>query len=469
MAMAISSRATPRPSEADAARGGSLKGRLLALLLALTAGLWCISAAVIYFEAQKEGRKLFDESLREAGGLLLDLAEHELLEHGPTLGAELMRAEGRPAHYDLQFQIWTAGAASAYRTGAAPEKPFMPLDATGFGWTEVNGERWRTYATWNSTRALQIQIAEPLARRRALSSFTFLHLSGFALALLPVSLALTWWILTRSLAPLRRSAAAVEMRSADDFAPVATTGTPSEVLPLFLALNRLLKRVRDALQLERRFTADAAHELRSPLAAIRATAQVMQGARTAHELEEAGTDLLASVDRSSRLIDQLLLLARIDAGAHAALRFAPVALAPLVKEQCDALQAAASQKGVALETRLDDSMVNGVTGLLSVLVRNLLDNAIRYSPPGATAQVACATLDGCVQLCVTDDGPGIPPPERQQVFERFYRVLGNGETGSGLGLSIVKRIAELHRASVEVRSGLEGRGTAVLVVFERAG
>jgi two-component system sensor histidine kinase QseC len=142
-----------------------------------------------------------------------------------------------------------------------------------------------------------------------------------------------------------------------------------------------------------------------------------------------------------------------------------VELAPLVKAECEALRARAEQKGVSLEIHLDAATVQGAPDLLVVLVRNLLDNAIRYSSAHGRAIVTCATVDGHAQLSVADDGPGIPPEERPHVFERFYRILGSGEVGSGLGLSIVKRIAELHKASVEIRDGVAGRGTTLLVTF----
>jgi two-component system sensor histidine kinase QseC len=424
-----------------------------------------VSGVLIYSQAQQEGRKLFDESLSEAAALLLSLAEHEIREHGPALGVELMRVEARPEGHELQFQIWTAEKRSAYRTEAAPERPFMPLDASGFGWTSLNGAQWRTYATWNTSHTLQLQIAEPLTRSKELSWWTFGHLGLLALVLLPASLVLTWWILTRSLAPLRRSAAEVDRRSPDDLRPVEVEQAPSEVQPLFSALNRLLARMRRTLQIERRFTADAAHELRSPLAAIRATAQVMRGARNPDELAEASADLLSSVDRSSRLIDQLLVLARLDAAGTANHGFQDVDLGPLLQAECETQRTLAVRKGVIIETDCVSTNVRGAPELLRVLARNLIDNAVRYSRANGHVVVACGTGKGRAELRVSDDGPGIAPEERQRVFERFYRIIGNDETGSGLGLSIVQRIAEIHAATVDIHDGRDGQGTTFVVSF----
>jgi signal transduction histidine kinase len=429
----------------------------------MTMGLWALSAVLFYLEAQAEGRKLFDRSLSESGALLLRLAEHEIDEHGPSMAAELLRAETHASPSELRFQIWTEDlrARAAARLPVGPA--FMPLDATGFGWAEVNGALWRVYAGWNPRHTLQVQIAEPLTRRKELSSWTYVHLTLLAGLLLPISLLLIWWILTRSIEPLRRSATAVGQRSPDDLRPVGTADAPEEVTPLLVALNRLLGRVREALHRERRFTADAAHELRSPLAAVRANAQVLCASRDDKEREEVTANLLASVDRGSRLIDQLLMLARVDSRDPAQLPNSAVVLDELVRTECAADEANAAQKGIRLFRNTEPVVVSGDEGLLTVLVRNLMDNAIRYSPNGSSVQISCRTHEGAAELIVSDNGRGIAPEDRERVFERFYRVVGNDSTGSGLGLSIVRSISGLHGGSVRAQAGPGGSGTAIIV------
>lgn len=454
------------PLKAEALRGPSMRRRLLALLLAMTVGLWAVSSVVIYVEFNSEGRNLFDESLAEAGTLLLSLAEHEIQEHGPTIGAELMRAETQSDQHALAFQIWTADSRAAYRTHSAPDRPFMPLDEAGFGWVTVNGQELRTYATWNDSHTLLLQIAEPMTRSVELSTWIYAHLAVLALLLLPVAMLLIWWILTRSMSPLRRLASDVSLRSPDDLRAVKAADAPSEVAPLVDAMNRLFVRVRDALQMERRFTADAAHELRSPLAAIRTNAQVMAGARNEAELREAGTDLMASVDRSTRLIDQLLLLARIEGSASATPAFSEIDLGTLASEECSVQRVLAGSRKIEISLEAVPVIVRGEASLLSVLLRNLLDNAVRYSPDGSHVHVCVRDRQqGGAEIEVTDNGPGIPATERERVYERFYRVLGNEATGSGLGLSIVSRIAALHGASVRTREGPDGRGACFIVSF----
>lgn len=464
MGMATSSQTIPL--RAEVRPHASLRGRLLALLLAMTVGLWALSGSIIYIEFNKEGRQYFDESLAEAGTLLLSLAEHEIQEHGPSIGAELMRAESQRNSHELVFQIWTEDHRAAYRTDSAPERPFMSLEASGFGWATVDGQQMRTYATWNASRTLQIQIAEPLKRRADLSAWIYAHLAVLALLLLPLAMLLIWWILTRSLSPLRRLAADVSLRSPNDLQAVRSDDAPSEVAPLVDAMNRLFVRVRDALQMERRFTADAAHELRSPLAAIRTNAQVMSGARNDRELREAGADLLASVDRSTRLIDQLLVLARIDGRANAMPDLSEVELGRLAAEECELLRPVAERRNIQLSLEPGPAVARGEPSLLAVLLRNLIDNAIRYSPDGSHVTVALRGGElGGAEVSVTDDGPGIPAAERARIYERFYRVLGNEATGSGLGLSIVSRIAALHGATVHTGEGPGGRGARFVVTF----
>ncbi|HEY6923848.1 MAG TPA: ATP-binding protein [Steroidobacteraceae bacterium] len=447
----------------DVARRWSLRRRLLLTLLVMTVGLWTASAVLFYFEALAEGRKLFDRSLSESATLLLRLAEHEIEEHGPSIAIELLRTETHPAPEELRFQVWTPQLRAMAESGQLAERPFMPVDAVGFGWTRVQGERWRTYAAWNTGHTVGVQIAEPLTRRRELSTWTYVHLIVLATLLLPVSLLGIGWILKRSFAPLRRSASAVAQRSADDLNPVGLDDAPEEVTPLLVALDRLLGRVREALQRERRFTADAAHELRSPLAAIRANAQIMLGARNPQETAEITTNLLASVDRGSRLIDQLLLLARIDSGNYAQSQRARVNLDELLRAECAYEAPSAAQRQITISLASEPISIEGEPGLLAALVRNLLDNAIRYSPPGSRVEVQCRRDGAHAELVVSDNGPGIPSSEREHVFERFYRVVGNESTGSGLGLSIVRSIAELHGGTVEIRDRPTGTGVSFVV------
>jgi signal transduction histidine kinase len=240
---------------------------------------------------------------------------------------------------------------------------------------------------------------------------------------------------------------------------------PAEVAPLVASLNRLLERVRASIESERRFTADAAHELRTPVAAVRAHAEVAWGAIGDTERRAALDNILAGCDRAAHAIDQLLTLARLDPGDPRERR-EPCDLRAVAKAVLADLAPAAVAKGVDVELAPGaPTMIEGSPGLLGVLVRNLVDNAVRYSAAGANVRVDVVTDAVSVRLVVTDEGPGVKPEQRRALGERFYRVPGSQEIGTGLGLSIVRRIAELHRASVAFDDGPGGLGLSVVVTF----
>ena len=230
------------------------------------------------------------------------------------------------------------------------------------------------------------------------------------------------------------------------------------------ALNGLFERIAELLELERRFTADAAHELRTPIAAIRAQAQVALGASADAERLHALQATLQGCDRATRLVDQLLTLSRLESGTEHAL--VAVDLAALARQVVADAAPLALGKHQAIEVNATGpSTVRGDTTLLSVMMRNLVDNAIRYSPRGATVKLAISTAQGAVRLSIDDSGPGMSPADMKRIGERFFRVVGSGQDGSGLGWSIVRRIAAVHRAVVRVAGSTSLGGLSVDVEF----
>lgn len=446
-------------------RPWSLRRRLVALLLALTALMWGTSAAVIYWQANKESDELFDQSLSETAHLLLALAERGIASGTASESAPLVEsAQGEHSTY-LFFQIWNSRGGLVYRSLGAPAKPFMAASAGGFGWTTLQGHRWRSYSAWNEARTLQIQVGEPIHHRKEISGGFAYRLGLFALVTIPLTGLLIWWIVHAAFAPLRRSAGEVAARAPNDLREVGSEGAPIEVAPLLLALNGLLARVRHTLLHEQRFTADAAHELRTPLAAIKTNLQVLRRARNPDEGREAVEGLSASVERSSHLIDQLLTLARFDPERVAVQPFLQVDLGELVNGQVREHAAFALARGVVLRAEPRPVIVTGHAASMVVLLRNLVDNALRYTQAGGTVVVASTVGAAGPELIVSDSGPGIEEAERQRIFDRFFSLPGNASKGSGLGLSIVRRIAEVHGANIELRPGLEGRGITFAVCF----
>jgi two-component system, OmpR family, sensor histidine kinase QseC len=447
--------------------GWSLRRRLLAALVSLAAALFAVSATQNYLAYRAASSRLFDDSLRETAGLLMKLVQHEVAEHGRLLGIELLRAETTPGPYDFRFQVWTPDMQSGYPASGG-QAPLVPFDTAGFATTDVDGESWRAYSMWNPARTLQVQIAQRQELRIAQQRHSLLRTAVSFGVLMMIGTLMIWWIVGETIRPLRDTAVSVGRRSEEDLRPVDASTAPREVMPLLQALNRLLERISAVLSAERRFTSDAAHELRTPLAAIRANAQVLVGARDSDERDRTARDLLASVDRSTRLIDQLLALARVDQTRRFA-HFEELDLADIAGEQLRQHLAMAQRLGVRLDSQLGSAVMRGDPGLLAAMARNLVDNALRYTPSGGSVRIRTDTTARGPELMVSDDGPGIAPADRLKVFERFHRLAGAGSQGSGLGLSIVRRIVEQHGGSIVIEDGNDGRGTTIRITFAAGG
>lgn len=283
---------------------------------------------------------------------------------------------------------------------------------------------------------------------------------------LPLLALLLWLAVARGLRPLERLAREVEQRDAEALAPLDAAAVPREVLPLVERLNGLFARIGEAMHRERRFTADAAHELRTPVAAIKAQAQVARAASGEDERLHALDNAILGCDRAAHLIDQLLTLARVDAldGGTTG----PCKLRDIAAGEIAAIAPPALARGVRIElAEGEDAVVNGNPELLRILLRNLLDNAVRHTRSGTVVRVEVKHEQGAPCLSVSDDGPGIPQAEMAGLSERFYRPPGTVGEGSGLGLSIVRRIAELHGATLHFMLADGARGLCVAVAFGR--
>lgn len=301
--------------------------------------------------------------------------------------------------------------------------------------------------------------------RRELAQEIAEHLLTPMLVALPGLAVVLIFAVGLALRPLRRLADDVGARGPARLTPIDTAGVPRETLPLIERLNTLFAGIERALENERRFTADAAHELRTPLAAIKAQAQVALGAANDVERRHALEQIVAGCDRATRLASQMLTLARLDAGAGRDLQ--PLAVRALAAEVLADSAGEAVARGCELTLAEGDAQVRGDAELLRALLRNLVENALRH---GAASQVRVSIIDGSAgpMLAIADDGKGIEPAEREAVLQRFRRGAGADSPGSGLGLSIVQRIAELHGARLELADGIDGRGVELSLGFPRA-
>lgn len=438
----------------------SLKQRLLVLALAAITLVWLGAAAFTYHDAREEFDEVLDAHLAQSASLLVAQASHDLgeleTEHAPLLHKYARR---------VAFQIWGKGYQLRLHSANAPQQP-LSNEERGFSNTTIDGHHWRVFSSWDESGEYLIQVAERTKVRDELAqdiAGNLLRPLWFALPLLAL---LLWIAVMRGLHPLDQLTREVAQREPDNLAALDISSAPREVLPLIERLNRLFTRIEASMQKERRFTADAAHELRTPVAAIKAQTQVARAASGEAERIHALDNAILGCDRAAHLIDQLLTLARLDTLDRSVAEFCR--LRAIATATIAALAPAALEKGVQLELLAgDETIVHGNAGLLQVLLRNLLDNAVKHTPPGTRVQVNITHEREMVCLSVSDNGPGIPEQERGKVLERFYRPVDTQTGGSGLGLSIVQRIAEVHNATLQMQPLSAGCGWQVTVTFKR--
>lgn len=436
-------------------RAPSIRGRLLAWLIGAVLAAGVGAAALVYAVALDEADEMFDYHIRQ---IALSVAAQPIEPVTPAAGEP---SETNHEEFDFAIRIRDEKGRPLYVT---PNYPALP-EPVRLGFSDVRDASgaWRVYAARRGARLIQVVQSMAVRREMALSSAlrTLLPL----LLMIPLLGAVIWLTVGRALRPLEAVAEAVERRGANALDPVTEADLPGEVAPLVAALNRLLRRLEDSIGAQRAFIGDAAHELRTPLAALRLQAQVLVKTRDRPEQREQGEEFVASVDRATHLVEQLLELARSepDAAAHA---FVTVRLDELVRDVVAQLAGAALAKDVDLGAEDHGEIsVRGNVQSLRIMLRNLVDNAVRYAPRGGRVDVTARMRNGSPTLVVVDTGPGIPPAERDRVFDRFYRLAGSAETGSGLGLAIVRRIAEMHGARVVLDCGDGGIGLKATIAF----
>ena len=484
----------------------SIQRRLLLSVFAVMVSGIAITGGVVYRQARDEANALFDMQLRQFAASLPVRA----------FGALAPQAPGVPqAGEDVVIRIWNRFGVFVYSSHA--DVPLPARVELGLTTVRTSAGDWRVFAAMVDDNVLEV--AQPLRVRTALAAEVALRTVVPLLILLPVLAGLLWWVVGRGLAPLRRVAGEVAARRPESLERLSEDALPEELAPLVASLNRLLADLATARDAQRAFIADAAHELRTPLTALQLQLQVAERAGDAAARTAALDALREGLERASRLVEQVLALARAepDADPRAApilatqvdapggnLAATRVDLRALAQESVAAHAHLALDRGIdlgigpeaastegidaAVEPQVESAIerqapradarpieVVGDRDALFTLLGNLIDNALRYTPRGGRVDVAVerAIERGAdeIVLSVSDNGPGIAPHERERVFDRFHRGeaarAASDTRGSGLGLAIVKRIAERHGAKVVIGEHADRPGLTIEVRFPR--
>ena len=427
----------------------SIRRTLLAGLLATATIAGALVAFAVYRSAYEQANELFDYQLEQMGIALRD----RIFE---GRGAAAIDAE------DFLIQVWRADGGVAFVSSARVVPPV--LAPRGLSTVASADGDWRVYRI-DAERQI-VQVAQPMSLRRDRAAKSAVRVLVPVIVALPLLALLIWFVVGRGLAPLTGLAHSLAARGPRALGPLPEAELPDELRPLVASLNDLLDRLGHALERERAFIADAAHELRTPLTAVGLQLQLLERVPEGPERDQALARLKAGVQRAVRLVGQLLDLARQDEAADRPR--ARVDLAALAREVVVEQSEQAAARGIDLGLDATGAEVEGDPEGLRVALGNLVDNAIRYSPPGGKVDVRVRTEGGEAVAEVLDSGPGIPPAERERVFDRFRRGEAAAGSGSGLGLAIVREIATRHGATVELRDRDGGPGLCARLRFGRA-
>jgi two-component system sensor histidine kinase QseC len=445
-------------------RRPSLRNRLLVILLGIFMLTWLGIMILTFLNTRHEIEEVFDARMADSVEVLFDLTEHvyevaslhmyheDTLEKGPLHAYQI----------NLIFQVWRDGNL-LLRSENTPDEVLTTKE--GYGDLDLNDQTWRILSHRYATDKLYIIVGEQYAVRNKMIFSIATNVFWPTMFALPALALLILFGVQHGLIPLNRLSFEIGARSPTQLSPVSTAGLPREIIPMISSLNILLQRLEYALHNERRFTSDAAHELRTPLAALKAQAQVAARSNNKNERMNAIEQIIRGTDRLGRLVEQLLTLARLDP-EDAFKHLTRVDLEKIIESVSSELAIDALKKKIQFELiRKGLCVINGQATALSVLVRNLIDNAIRYTPQESQVTVSIRAENDQVIFSVRDTGTGIPENQRQRIFDRFYRILGNSADGSGLGLSIVKRIADMHNATMEIVTPEDGQGVEFRVLF----
>ena len=406
-----------------------------------------------YWLAQDEANELFDYQIKQVA-----LSFHSANELPVT-----MTTADEDLEEDNVVQLWNAQGKLQFTS--YPSRALPRYIASGLHTVNYQHKPWRIFNI--QRQGLYIQVAQPMTVRDELAAGLAGRMLIPFVLLIPLLAGLIWWSVTRNLRPLQTVASAVAARDEDSMQALDETGLPLEIRSMVIAINQLLTRLSDAMQLQRTFIADAAHELRTPLTALKLQLALTERATTDAQRQLGFVKLHTRLERSIHLVKQLLSLTRSESRAEVE-RFTYINLSALVQDVVQELLPLAEASRIDLRTDIGDKVtVFGQPENCRIVISNLLDNAIRYTPALGQVRVSVTLEAGHAVLRVTDNGHGIAAHERERVFDRFYRCEGSEVTGSGLGLAIVRNITDVHHAKLTLSDNLAGSGLTVTIIFAK--
>lgn len=462
----------------------SIRVKLLGLIFFSTILAWGIAAYRSFLDTRHEINELFDAHLSESARAILQQAEHEQREKNGRHEVDddkgdqrdddddeeyiVPEVHGRGALFEKKLFFQLRDASDAFLMGSMRDPHTESLASNsmdGFSQGKYRDKEIRVFSAWNHGRTLNVQVAESLVMRNGLIKSSIRNVLTPILVMIVPLLILLALIVEVSLRPMRLLSREVERRTPDDLGSISDQAVPKEVRPIVIALNNLFSRLSRVLANERRFTADAAHELRTPLAAIKVQAQVaLRSKNDETTRNHALVGVAKGVDRATHLVEQLLTMARLDPETE--VYGESVKLRNLVIDVAGTTASEAVAKNLELMVKDGPEVeICGNPAMLRILVRNLLDNAVRYTPEHGFVHVNVEKSEGQARLVVEDNGPGLSEEQRKLVTERFSRISRPSGEGSGLGLSIANRIVDLHKAKMVFAKGEGGIGCRVEVIF----
>lgn len=448
----------------------SLRGNILRALVGTILATWALALIALWFFLKQSETSIADNGLRNFATHILNAIPPDTDDHATkkVLAAPTSSLSEDPT---LVFQAWSNRSQLIAHTPGAPTTALKPDFTDGFASLMAGGQRWRVYSVSDSGRRHHVQVGRLHSELDAELRQKAVAILGILTLLVCFVGMITYVAVRRSLKPVAELEGTLRQRGTFDLTPLSTTHLPTELQPLVASFNRVLTQLDEAVENERRFISDAAHELRTPLAALQAQAHVALHARTAAEKDAALVKLAAVAERNTRLSEQLLDLARLNAGEHAPRR-ETADLSELAIHVAREFEIFAQTRQRALMLEVAPARVECNIDEVGILLRNLVDNALRYTPEQGRVRVRCGCIDTssgpAAYVEVADDGPGVPANEREAIFRRFHRLRGNGGRGSGIGLSLVEGIARLHGATLVTGTGLDGQGFSVRVQFPAA-